>query len=205
MVKDSAQVKITYIIDNEGGIKIDYALAANPIMPHIPKIGLQGAIANDLQEINFYGKGPQENYIDKAFGFDAGIYSINLSDFIEPYVYPQENANRTGVRWMSFNDSKTGLMIVADSLLSMSAWPYTEKNIVEAKHTYKLVNPGFITLNIDLKQMGVGGNDTWSDISQPLPEYQIKAGNYNYSFYLKPVQNVNLKSQSQFYQKLKSK
>lgn len=203
IVKDSATVEILYTIDQDGGIKIDYTLKANSAMPHIPKIGMQGGIANELQQIAYYGKGPQENYIDKAYSFDAGIYTSSLKDFTEPYLYPQETANRTGVRWMSFSDTKTSLMVVADSLLSMSAWPYTEKNIVEAKHIYKLVSPGFITVNIDLKQMGIGGNDTWSDLSQPLPQYQIKSGDYHYSFYLKPSLLADVKTQSKLYNTLK--
>ncbi|MFM6975818.1 MAG: glycoside hydrolase family 2 TIM barrel-domain containing protein, partial [Sphingobacteriaceae bacterium] len=205
IVKDSAEVQLTYTISHDGGIKVDYALKANQAMPNIPKVGLQGGIANPLQQITFYGKGPHENYIDKAFGADAGIYTAALKDFTEPYIYPQENANRTGIRWMSFSDAKNNLMVVADSLLSMSAWPYTEKNIIEAKHTYKLKDPGFITLNIDLIQMGIGGNDTWSDVSQPLPQYQIKSGNYNYSFYLKPGPAADLNTQLRQYQKLKIK
>jgi beta-galactosidase len=79
-----------------------------------------------------------------------------------------------------------GLLVVADSLLSMSAWPYTEENIVAARHTNKLKDAGLITLNIDLVQMGVGGNDSWSDVAAPLPEYQIPSKNYRYSFYLQP-------------------
>ena len=58
-------------------------------------------------------------------------------------------------------------MVVADSLLSMSAWPYTEENIETAKHTNKLRDAGYLTLNIDLIQMGVGGNDSWSDVAAP--------------------------------------
>ncbi|HTN19942.1 MAG TPA: glycoside hydrolase family 2 TIM barrel-domain containing protein [Pelobium sp.] len=203
IIKDSAQVVLTYTIDNNGGIKIDYALNANSALPNIPKIGLQGAIANDFQNIAFYGKGPQENYIDRAFGFDAGIYQFKLRDFVESYVYPQECANRTDIRWMSFANQQNGLMVVADSLLSMSAWPWTEENIVKAKHTNKLQEAGFITLNIDLKQMGVGGNDTWSDISQPLPQYQIKSGNYKYSFYLKPIKKADKASLTSIYKELK--
>ena len=128
---------------------------------------------------------------------------MQLKDFTEPYVYPQENANRTDVRWMSFTNQKEGLMVVADSLLSMSAWPWTEQNIVKAKHTNKLDESGFITLNIDLKQMGVGGNDSWSDVSQPLPQYQIKSGNYKYSFYLKPIANTDKTSLTRIYKELK--
>ena len=62
----------------------------------------------------------------------------------------------------------------------------TEENIQNAKHTNKLKDAGFITLNIDLIQMGVGGNDSWSDVAAPLEQYQIKSKNYNYSFYIVP-------------------
>jgi beta-galactosidase len=68
----------------------------------------------------------------------------------------------------------------------MSAWSYSAQDIQRAKHTNELKADDFITLNIDLKQMGVGGNDTWSDVSAPLDKYQIKAANYHYSFYLMP-------------------
>jgi len=70
----------------------------------------------------------------------------------------------------------------------MSAWPYTEQNIQAARHTNKLKDAGLITLNIDLVQMGVGGNDSWSDVAAPLEQYQIKARPYHYGFSLLPYQ-----------------
>jgi beta-galactosidase len=70
----------------------------------------------------------------------------------------------------------------------MSAWPYTDENIQQAKHTNKLKESGYLTVNIDLIQMGVGGNDSWSDVAAPLPQYQIPAKNYTYSFYLLPIE-----------------
>jgi beta-galactosidase len=88
--------------------------------------------------------------------------------------------------------SKSGLLIVADSLLSMSAWPYAEENINQAKHTIDLKNPEFVTLNIDLKQMGVGGNDSWSNVGAPLKKYQIPAKNYSYRFYIKPYSDQKI-------------
>ena len=131
--------------------------------------------------------------MDRRFGFDAGVYSKNIFDFMEPYVVPQENGARTDVRWMYLGNPKTkeGLLIVADSLLSMSAWPYTEENIQNAKHTNKLKDAGYITLNIDLIQMGVGGNDSWSDVAAPLEQFQIKARPHHYSFYIVPFNSKN--------------
>jgi beta-galactosidase len=131
-----------------------------------------------------------ENYVDRRYGFDAAIYSQPIHQFLEPYVYPQENGYRTDVRWMHLaNKANAGLLVVADSLLSMSAWPYTEENLEAAKHTNKLKEAGYLTLNIDLMQMGVGGNDTWSDVAAPVEKYQVPAKPYSYSFYLLPFTN----------------
>jgi beta-galactosidase len=187
LISDSAQVKVEYYVFGDGAIRVNYSLEADPNLPNIPKVGMQCGIKRSYEKISWYGNGPMENYIDRTYGFDAAIYSMNIYDFMEPYAVPQENANRTSVRWMYLSDKENGLLVVADSLLSMSAWPYTEENIENAKHTNKLKDAGQITLNIDLVQMGVGGNDSWSDVAAPLPKYQVKSGNYEYSFVLIPT------------------
>ncbi len=193
LIHDSAFVDVVYHIYFNGVVKVDYHLKVKPGLPNIPKVGMQMGIERSYDNIEWFGNGPMENYIDKNYGFDAGIYHLPIHQFMENYVVPQENGNRTDVRWMYLNNAKTkeGLLIVADSLLSMSAWPYTEENIQNAKHTNKLKDAGFITLNIDLIQMGVGGNDSWSEVAAPLEKYQIKARDYQYSFYLVPFNAKN--------------
>jgi beta-galactosidase len=206
IAKDSAHAKVVYQINKEGVIRVSYTLNAviRPGLPNIPKVGIQMGINRSYDQIEYFGRGPFENYIDKNYGADVGIYNKNIFDFMENYVVPQENGNRTDVRWMYLHSqkSKDGLLVVADSLLSMSAWPYTEENIQNAKHTNKLKDAGFITLNIDLIQMGVGGNDSWSDVAAPLEQYQIKAKNYQYSFYLVPF-NSKKKSAGERAQEIK--
>ncbi|MFT4093390.1 MAG: glycoside hydrolase family 2 TIM barrel-domain containing protein [Niabella sp.] len=186
LINDSAKAEIFYSVDKEGRLKIDYNLDADPSLPNIPKVGMQMGIDKKFTGITWYGRGPMENYIDKNYGADIGIYNMDIYRFMENYVVPQENGNRTDARWMRLSAPAAGggLKIIADSLLSMSAWPYTEKNISEARHTIDLVPAAYITLNIDLKQMGVGGNDSWSEVAAPLDKYQIKAGSYHYSFYI---------------------
>ena len=193
LINDSARVLLRYFIYDDGSIKIYYQLSVKPGLPNIPKVGMQMGIENTYRNIEWYGKGPFENYIDKNYSADEGLYKLPINEFMENYVVPQENGNRTGVRWMFLSNpkSKEGLLIVADSLLSMSAWPYTEENIQNAKHTNKLKDAGFITLNVDLIQMGVGGNDSWSDVAAPLEKYQIPAKDYNYSFYIVPFNAKN--------------
>jgi beta-galactosidase len=191
LINDSARVEVTYTLNGDGVLKVNYKLNPSSALPNIPKVGMQGGIARGYENITWYGKGPMENYIDRNYGFDASIYSLPIARFVEPYVVPQENGNRTDVRWMYLanNESKEGLLVVADSLLSMSAWPYTEENINTARHTDKLKDAGYLTLNIDLIQMGLGGNDTWSDVGMPLEKYRIPSKPYSYSFYLLPVKS----------------
>jgi beta-galactosidase len=192
LINDSARVTVNYYVHGNGVVKIEYALDVKPGLPNIPKVGMQMGINRNYDNIEWYGKGPLENYVDRRYGFDEGIYDLPLNEFMENYVVPQENGNRTDVRWMNLWDKRTreGLLVVADSLLSMSAWPYTEENILAAKHTNKLKDAGFITLNIDLVQMGVGGNDSWSDVAAPLEEYQVKAKPHSYSFYILPFKKL---------------
>lgn len=187
LINDSARVQVTYSVNGNGVIKVNYTLTAKPGLPDIPEVGMQCGIKRSYANISWYGRGPYGNYIDRRTGSEVGIYTQPIDKFNEPYVVPQETGNRTDVRWMLLSDKNAnGLLVTADSLLSVNAWPYTEKNIVAAKHTDKLVDAGFITLNIDLKQMGVGGNDSWSPVGAPLEKYRIPARDYNYSFYLLP-------------------
>jgi beta-galactosidase len=188
LIGGRATVVVQYEINAAGAIKVDYQLLPSGSLPNMPKVGMQCGIKRTYAVIQWYGRGPLENYTDRRSGFEAAVYTQPLNEFMEPYVVPQENGNRTDVRWMYLSDTKTkqGLLVVADSLLSMSAWPYTEANIVLARHTNKLKDAGYITLNIDLVQMGVGGNDSWSEVAQPLPQYQIPAQPYHYRFYLQP-------------------
>lgn len=196
MLDDSVKGNITYTITASGAVKVDFSIQIHPKLPNLPKIGMQMGLDSSLHLIEYFGKGPLENYIDRSYGADIGVYSQLLDEFTESYVVPQECGNRTDVRWMSLRNPVTqqGLLIVADSLLSMSAWSWTEENILNAKHTNKLVKAPYITLNIDLVQMGVGGNDSWSDVAAPLEQYQVKAKDYHYSFYLFPLSGMKDKA-----------
>ena len=203
LIDDKATCQVIYTVNGDGVLKVDYSLNPSSDLPNIPKVGMQCGIRRSYDQINWYGKGPQENYIDRQFGFEAGIYSLPIQQFMEPYVMPQENGNRTNVRWMLLSDKENqGLLVVADSLLSISAWPYTEANINEAKHTNELHDAGLITLNIDLIQMGVGGNDSWSPVGAPIEKYQIPSRPYHYAFFLMPWKGT-VKTTSQESMKIK--
>lgn len=186
IIPNAAVAQMNYTLYGNGMVHVDYDLSASDTLPPIPKVGIETGIRSKCRTINWYGRGPFENYIDRSFGFDAGIYELSIDEFMEPYAMPQENGNHTDIRWMILKDNQgNGMKITADSLLSISAWPYTEENIDAAKHIYDLKDAGFVTVNIDLKQMGVGGNDSWSPVGAPIEKYQITSGNYQYGFWMK--------------------
>jgi beta-galactosidase len=176
------------IVTGDGTLEVNADINAEESLPVIPKIGMTAQIPASYKNITWFGKGPQENYIDRQTAAEVGLYAMDINNFITPYIKPQENANRTGIRWMSFSGADgSGVMVEGVDLLSMSAWPWTADQLEIANHTNELPVNDFITINIDLRQMGVGGNDSWSQRAFPLNQYQIISGNYSYSFLLKPL------------------
>jgi hypothetical protein len=97
------------------------------------------------------GRGPQENYRDRNTGGDVGLYTAQLSEWVTHYVRPQDNSNRTDVRWISFTTAQgRGLRISAkDALLGVTAWPYKMAELETAKHDYELPTAGPITITLD--------------------------------------------------------
>ncbi len=172
-------------VSGNGTIKVDASVNMDSDLPMIPKVGLKMQIPNTLNNISWFGLGPHENYIDRVDGVWVGLFKMPLDKFITPYIKPQENANRTGIRWMAFKGTDSGIKVTGKQHLSMSAVPWTVDQLEKALHPNELPKNDFITVNIDLIQMGVGGNDTWTPSrALPMEKYQIKPGNFEYSFLL---------------------
>ncbi|WP_199240643.1 DUF4981 domain-containing protein [Tamlana fucoidanivorans] len=188
---NKASLVVKHFIYGDGTIKVDVEFQADETLPMLPKLGLQLQIPNTFDNLKYLGRGPHENYWDRKTSADVGVYSSSVFKDYYHYIRPQESSNKTDVRWFALtNNYGQGLLINAiDQHLSMSAWPYTTWNIEDALHTYDLEKQDFITLNIDHKQMGVGGDDSWSKNALPHPEFRIPAKAYNYSFILKPIKS----------------
>ncbi len=135
--------------------------------------------------MTYLGRGPYENYWDRHTGSAVGLYSGTVEEQLHVYTRPQESSNRTDVRWLMLADKDgSGLLAVGMPLLSVSAWPYSMEDLEKAMHIHELPRRDFITLNLDYKQMGVGGDDSWG--ARPHPEYTLWAKPYSYQFRLKP-------------------
>ena len=176
-----ADYDLTYSINANGEIKVeaDYRPTATDI-PLIPKFGMRMRLTSDFNKVEYYGRGPWENYPDRKSGYDLGHYRMPLSEFQEDYVRPQDNGNRCDVRWLSLSSDDCTLRIDGCQPLCLHAWNYGEENL-NVKHPHELKRGEFVNLNIDLNIHGVGGADTWG--KRTLPEYTIDGNQpHNYSF-----------------------
>jgi beta-galactosidase len=179
--------QVAYTIYENGVVKVEESL--NPIgqvPPCIPKIGMTLSMPKEFGTMSWYGRGPQENYPDRQTGAMIGIYSGLVDSLWTNYVWPQENGNRDDVRWVRFtNADGQGLMVVGYPALSVSAWPYSLQDLEQATHIDDLPTRDYITVNLDDKQMGVGGIDTWSRNARAMPQYRLPTNQqYHYAFYL---------------------
>jgi len=183
----NSQYNTVYTIFGGGEIIIHNSLKPGKELPNLPRFGMQMAIPEEFNLMTWMGRGPHESYWDRKTGAPVGIYSGFVEDQIHQYVRPQENGNKTDVRWVSLtNDKDIGLLAIGIPLLSISAWPYSMKDLEKARHINELPNRDFITVNLDYKQMGVGGDDGWSENARPHPEYRLPSKPYSYSFRLQP-------------------
>lgn len=108
-----------------------------------------------------------------------------MTELVHPYVRPQENGNRTDVRWVALrNEAGVGLLAVGMPLLSVSAWPYTMDDLEAAEHAHELPHRDTITVSLDDRQMGVGGDNSWG--ARTHRQYTLPARPYSYRFRLTP-------------------
>lgn len=155
------------------------------------RIGLQGQIARELDNLAYFGRGPQENYSDRNDGIFLGLWKTSPEDMMYQYVFPQENGNRTDVRWVSCADDKgRGVVFVGSQPLSVSAWNTTQDQLQEAMHIGEpTLLTGSFVLNLDLVQTGVGGTDSWSQRARPYDQYRLLDKNYSYDFWMIPIKS----------------
>lgn len=189
-----SELSITYHVYGSGDILVKNSFLAGEGLPMLPRYGMQMRLPARLDQLRWLGRGPQENYADRKMGAAVGLYERSLEEDYYTYIMPQESSNKTDVRWISLTDaSGDGLFIGSTTQpLSVSAWPYTTEDIEAAKHTYDLKKRNFITLNVDLQQMGVGGDDSWSLQALPHEAFRVPAMDYEYSFIIKPIRDHQL-------------
>ena len=175
-------VKYTVIDDHSILVNMDYLPTAGD-RPVIPKLGMRMRIPADMTHIEYYGRGPWENYPDRKHSAFLGHYKMPLSEYETEYIHPQDNGCRTDIRWFCITNGENTLRIDGLQPLCIRAWNYGEENLEGVRHPHEIQRGQFVNLNIDLNIHGVGGIDTWG--RRTLPQYTIDSNKpYHYAFIL---------------------
>lgn len=152
------ELMLRYLVDSRGFIEIEHHVT--PLKTPY-RIGLMTQLKKGMDTIEWYGRGPHENYCDRCVGADVGVYKMHVKELEHPYMRPQENGTRTGVRSLSVFD-KDGFCFkitdLSEKHMSFALHDYTQKDLDEAKHQFELSHRENCTLNLDAFQCGVGGD-----------------------------------------------
>ena len=185
----NSELTSCYTITGKGDILVENNLKAGQNLPYIPRLGMNMRLSGTLNQADWLGRGPFENYSDRKTAAFVGQYHSNSSEMYTPYVRPQENGYRTDVKWVSVNDgSTTGIYFEGSPNLGFSVLPYTFDDLKgfehKGKHGNLLNKQSFTDLNLDYMQCGVGGDDSWW--SWPMEKYLIPAKDYTWSYRMRP-------------------
>ncbi|HYT67020.1 MAG TPA: glycoside hydrolase family 2 TIM barrel-domain containing protein [Vicinamibacterales bacterium] len=184
-----AKYTMTYTIDGAGDIVVEgaYTPGTAPIAM-MPRAGMELIVSPGFDRLAWLGRGPAETYVDRQFE-RIGLFKSNVAKEWVEYSRPQENGNKTDVRWFSLtNERGAGLMAIGDPLLSAAARHATKDDIEQAAYTFQLPARQEIRLNLDLRQMGVGGIDSWSRNAWPMEPYRIAGDQpFRYQYRLVPI------------------
>ena len=170
-----ATYTMTYEIRGTGEIVVgvDYRPGSDPLAM-MPRFGLELVASPGLEQMTWYGRGPGETYSDRAFE-RVGIYHSTVDREWVEYARPQENGNKTDVRWLELtNQQGVGLRAEGLPLLSVGARHVKSSDIEQAPYAIDLPRRPEIYLNLDMAQMGVGGIDSWTRLAYPMDAYRIK-------------------------------
>jgi len=193
LTKVGSKYQTRYTVYGSGDIIVESTFSpGRQQLPELPRFGMTMALPGDFQNIAWYGRGPHESYWDRKTGAAVGVYSGTVWEQYHPYVRPQENGNKTDVRWIALTNNKgIGLLAVGMDLLSVSAHQFLQEDLDwnrdrPQRHGSEVKPRDLVTLNLDLNQMGVGGDTSWGRRAWPHPEYRLFPKETTYRFRLRP-------------------
>ena len=171
-----------YTITPDGRIKVDNTFAVDQELEDIPRLGVTLKMPLEMRRIEWFGRGPRENYCDRDAGYPVGRYVADVDELYVPYIMPQECGNHTAVRWATVTGhGGHGVKITAPELMEFSALRFSEKDLFKALHTNELEPQDKVFVHIDYRQRGVGTATCGPDT---CPEYRLGGGTYHFQYYL---------------------
>lgn len=185
---------LVYTINTTGSMEIKGSLDTKQTKsPELPRFGFRMTLPKSFDQLKWYGRGPHENYIDRSRSAFIGLHKSTVNDQYHPYIRPQENGNKTYTKWLNLH-SKDGLgwKIGGHPRFDFSALFYSIEELdlgENLKHSNEITKNDLVNVSIDVKQMGVGGDDSWG--AHTHNQYKLLDRKYLFSFSMTPIKPIN--------------
>ncbi|MCZ4695552.1 DUF4981 domain-containing protein [Ancylomarina euxinus] len=183
---------VTYTLTGAGKIDVSCSLKiGEKDLPDLPRFGVRFDLPVQFNHLEYFGRGPHENYIDRNRGTFVGLYKSKVADQYFNYVRPQENGYKTEVRWFELtNENGLGIRISGQPQVGFSALhnpleDFDQLTHKDFRHTNDIVKKDGVFINLDFKMMGVAGDNSWG--ARPYEQYAVPAQDYEFKFSLEPI------------------
>ena len=185
---------VTYLIQPDGSLKISASIdLKGKSLPELPRFGMRMELPESHSSLQYYGRGPWENYNDRNTASFLGLYSDKVENqFTRNYIRPQENGYRTDVRWLKLTTpGGTGLTIegiqpICFSALHFKTEDFDPGNTKKQQHPTDLPTRKSVWVHVDLKQRGLGGDNSWGAL--PHDAYRLMDQTYQYSYVIRLIE-----------------
>lgn len=184
----AAEYTQTYTVYGNGEVDVDCQYkAGDRQLPMVPRQGTELVISPSYDQVKWYGPGKYPTYQDRNVE-KVGIYSSSVEDSWVEYSKPQENGYKTDTRWFSLtNSTGTGLRITGESVIGFGVSHYSKDDIQKSDYSFELTRRPEIFLNVDHKQMGIGGTTSWLMDAFPRKDYRLKNEDYSFKYRISPI------------------
>ena len=175
-----------YTIYKDGSIEMQSAIGANRSKVILPRIGYSMVLPSELNQYDYYGRGPVNNYNDRKTSQFIGWYHSPVAEQGIMLSKPQAQGNREEVRWCAVtNSSEQGVVFISDSTMSASALPWSQQELTLAAHPYQLPKSSGTHLHLDAKVTGLGGASCGQ--GGPLTPDQVRSTPTTFGFIIRPA------------------
>jgi beta-galactosidase len=188
----SSSMTMAWTFYGSGDVVVDYTLVPDATMSEIPNVGTFLTMPEGFETLRWFGRGPHENYVGRNRSSYVGQYSLPVDSTITLYPELNETGQRTDVHWAALtNAAGLGLLAVGSPLMEINAQHHTPAQLTATKYPWDLTRQGDITFRIDLRQMGLGGIDSWGSKPQDA-QMNFAKNTYKHSFRLSPIKAANI-------------
>jgi beta-galactosidase len=176
-------IDVVWTIDNSGGISAEIKAVRHAEFPELPRFGLRLFLNSSLENVSYYGMGPNESYVDKCRSSSHGLYQAKVAEMHEDYIRPQENGSHNDCDYVMLTNNQFGLAAVSHETFSFNASKYTQEELEKKVHNYELEESESTVLCLDYAQNGIGSNSCGPKV---MDKYKLNDDKFTFHIKLVP-------------------